>query len=102
MVYIPFSKFVHYVFSSCVQNESQLPTYLLFAFMQVSRHFLMAKKEMSSLLKGHQIRKTKADKFELEVKSKDAELKKNQLAVVKMEKMLKKNGEELEVIKKEG
>ena len=68
--------------------------------MQASQNFLMAKKEMSTLLKGHQTMKLKADKFELEVKNKDADLKKNQAEMVKMEGTLKKNGEELEEIRK--
>lgn len=50
--------------------------YRLFVVTQASHHFLMAKKEMSSFLICHQVMKTKANKSELELKSKDAKLNK--------------------------
>lgn len=44
---------------------------------------------MSSLLKGHQVMKIKADKSELDLKNKNAELKKTHLDMVNMEETLK-------------
>lgn len=70
-----------------------------FGFVHASQHFLMAKKEMSTLLKGQQIIRQKVEKAELNAKSKETELKTCQSNMVKMEETLKKNGEELEQIR---
>lgn len=68
-------------------------------FSQASQHFLMAKKAMSTLLKGQQTMRQKVEKAELDAKSKEVELKTCQANMVKMEEILKKNGEELEQIR---
>lgn len=66
---------------------------------QSSQHLLMAKREISTLLKGNQTMNQKVEKAELDVKSKETELKSYQTTIKNMEETLKKNGNELEQIR---
>ncbi|XP_048495829.1 uncharacterized protein LOC125495197 [Beta vulgaris subsp. vulgaris] len=65
-------------------------------FMQSSQHLLMAKREISSLLKGHLTMKQRMEKAELDAKSKSDEVESCKKAMEDMKKALQKNGEELE------
>lgn len=60
----------------------------------------MVKKEMSLLFKERHMMKNRVDNSELALKGKEVELKKAQLQMVKVEEMLKKNGKELEGLRK--
>ena len=60
----------------------------------------MAKREISSLLKGHLTMKQRMEKAESDAKSRGAKVESCKKTMEEMEETLKKNGEELEEIRK--
>ncbi|XP_057247480.1 uncharacterized protein LOC130589873 [Beta vulgaris subsp. vulgaris] len=93
-----------FLFPSAMERikEHTLPRMMsdgLELLFQSSQHLLMAKREISSLLKGHLTMKQRMEKAELDAKSKSDEVESCKKAMEDMKKSLQKNGEELEEIR---
>ncbi|XP_048494920.1 uncharacterized protein LOC109133770 [Beta vulgaris subsp. vulgaris] len=94
-----------FLFPSAMERikEHTLPRMVSDGFellFQSSQHLLMAKREISSLLKGHLTMKQRMEKAESDTKSKGTEAEFYKKSMEDMEVILKKNGEELEEIRK--